>query len=108
LTAFVNTSVSVGQLLMLYGWFIFAALTLFLALIARFYAKFSGERTFYPLFLVPLGLFGIAAVRYASVDRIAGDGIGDLATAFAGLFLLVLSLRLYRQMTLHRQGETYE
>ena len=41
---------------MLYGWFILAALTLFLGLIARFYRKFSGERTFYPLFLVPLAV----------------------------------------------------
>ncbi|MBE0691049.1 MAG: hypothetical protein IH587_13100, partial [Anaerolineae bacterium] len=47
----INTSVSVGQLLMLYGWFVLAALTLILGLIARFYAKFSGERTFYAFFL---------------------------------------------------------
>ncbi|MCC6617155.1 MAG: hypothetical protein IT320_27020 [Anaerolineae bacterium] len=100
-----STSVSVGQLLMLYGWFVLAALTLFLGLIARFYGKFSGERTFYPLFLLPLGLFGIAAVRYASVDRVAGDSLGDLATALAGLLLLVLSARLYWLMVLNKHGE---
>ncbi|MCL4249411.1 MAG: hypothetical protein KJ065_14795 [Anaerolineae bacterium] len=98
-----TTSVSVGQLLMLYGWFVLAALMLILGLIARFYARFSGERTGYPFLLIPLGLYGIAAVRYASVDRIAGDPLGDLATAFAGLIFLILCVRLYRQMVLQRQ-----
>ena len=88
---------------MLYGWFVLAALMLILGLIARFYAKFSGERTGYTFYVLPLGLYGIAAVRYASVDRIAGDALGDLTMALAGVIFLVLCVRLYRQMVLQRQ-----
>ncbi|MFN8528985.1 MAG: hypothetical protein U0670_10265 [Anaerolineae bacterium] len=96
------TPAELSQLLMLYTWFALAALLFFLALIARFYEKFSGEITRYRWFIVPAALFGAATVRYASIDRIAGDWIGNVLMGIGGLFLLVLAAALYRQMTIGR------
>ena len=71
-------------------------------LIARFYQSFSGDRTYYLLYLVPLMLFGLGAVRYASIDQIAGDGLGDLIFGSGGLALIGLSVHLYHLMTAGR------
>lgn len=96
------TTTALSQLLLLYTWFALAAVLFFLLLIARFYEKFSGERTYFRLFLVPMLLFGAAAVRYSSIDRIAHDALGDLFLAAAGLLLAWLCVRLYRRMTAGR------
>lgn len=96
------TPAELSQLLMLYTWFALAALLFFLALIARFYEKFSGEITRYRWFIVPAALFGIATVRYASIDRIAGDWVGDVLMGVGGIVLLALAAALYRQMTVGR------
>jgi hypothetical protein len=96
------TTTSLSQLLMLYTWFALAAVLFFFLLIARFYQKFSGERTYFRLFLVPMLLFGGAAVRYSSIDRIAHDAMGDLLLAAAGVVLAGLCLYLYRRMTVGR------
>lgn len=72
-------------------------------LIARFYQNFSGERTFYALYLLPLVLFGVTAVRYASIDQVQGDILGDALSAVAGIMLTVLSLYLLRQMMAGRK-----
>jgi hypothetical protein len=72
-------------------------------LVARFYHKFSGDRTYYNLYLVPLALFGLGIVRYASVDQIAGDLPGDLMMGGAGIILISLSVLLYRRMTAGRK-----
>jgi phosphoglycerol transferase MdoB-like AlkP superfamily enzyme len=93
-----------SQLFLLYSWFGLAALVLFLILIARFYRQFSGEWTGSRFFIVPLVGFGIVAVRYATIDRIGGDLAADLLAGVSGLILLVLSARLYRQMTAGRRG----
>ena len=42
---------------------------------------------------------GEAAVRFASIDQVAGDPLGDLLAGAAGLALVILIGRLYRQMT---------
>lgn len=86
------------QALILYTWFPLTVLLFFLLLIARFYQKFSGKRTYFRFFMLPMVLFGAAAVRYASIDQIQGDILGDLLSASAGVSLLVLSVTLYRQM----------
>lgn len=88
-----------SQIVLLYTWFPLAAVIVILLLIGRFYQQFSGERTFYLAFLLPLGLFGLALVRYASVDLITGDPLADVLGAVAGLSLLGLSLYLYYIMT---------
>lgn len=99
------TTITLGQLLMLYIWFALAGIILILMLIARFYQRTFDEATHFRLFLLPILGFGAAAIRYASIDRIAGDLVGDVIAALAGLMLIALSLRLYRQMTLHRKPQ---
>lgn len=64
-------------------------------LIARFYQRFSGERTFYQLYLLPMLLFGIQAVQEA---KVAQDWVTNLLAAAAGLMLLGLSGWLYWRM----------
>lgn len=90
--------VAFNQFLVLYSWFSLAALLFFLLLIARFYQKFSGKRTYFRLFAIPLVLFGASAVRYGSITSIAGDPLGDLLAGLAGLMLLVMCGYLYRCM----------
>jgi hypothetical protein len=87
-----------NQFLVLYQWFPLAALLMFVALIARFYEKFSGKRTFFRFYLVALVLFGGAAVRYAGAGQLAGDALGDLLLGLAGIVVLPLSVHLYRLM----------
>ena len=92
-------AVSVTQFLTLYSWFPLAFVLVFLLLIARFYQKFSSTRTYFQWFSAPILLFGAATMRYASIDQIARDGIGDALLGTAGIFTLVLSLFLYYRMT---------
>lgn len=96
-------SLSLHQFLVLFTWFPLAVLLTFLILIARFFEKFSDERTFFRWFLVPLVLFGAAAVRDASTPRIGDDPIVDVLSGISGLMLGWLSLRLYWLMALKRR-----
>jgi hypothetical protein len=68
-------------------------------LIARFYQRFSGERTLFRLYLIPILLFGVQAVREA---KVAHDWVANLLAAGGGITLLCLSLFLYRRMTAGR------
>ncbi|MBC6937583.1 MAG: hypothetical protein DWB42_17355 [Chloroflexi bacterium] len=95
-------AVSLGQFLTLFGWFSITVVLVFLLLIARFYQRFAGEKTFYEFFLIPIVLFGVAAVRYSSIDQMAGDAIADLLLAAGGLALIVLCVFLYWMMTRNR------
>ncbi len=95
-------NVSLHQFLVIYSWFPLATLLLFLMLIARFYQKFSGQRMYFWLFLVPLVGFGATAVRYASIDAAKGDLLAAVASAASGGMLLWLVLHLYRRMLLHK------
>jgi hypothetical protein len=94
--------ISIAQLLMLYTWFLLAFLVGFLLLIARFYQRFASERTFFELFAVPILLFGVGLVRYASLNWIAGDSLGDVLMGAAGLVLMFLTIWLYHLMTRNR------
>ncbi|HEX2906868.1 MAG TPA: hypothetical protein VHO69_08415 [Phototrophicaceae bacterium] len=93
---------SVNQFFLLYGWFPLAILLVFLLLIARFYQRFANEYTYFRLFFIPIVLFGIAAVRYSSIDTIAGDTLADLLLGIAGITLIALCLFLYWLMTRNR------
>ncbi len=99
------TPLALAQLLSLYTWFALAALLLIALLIARFYQQFSGEKTHFRWFFVPIVLFGASVLRYNSIDRIVGDPIGEIAAGLSAAILFILSLRLYRQMTHGRRGE---
>ena len=71
----------------------------FLFAIARFYEEKSGRRSFYTLFLIPIGLFGIAAVKYAFSDQgIVGDIWGDSIRFLGGVILGAAGYFLFRLM----------
>lgn len=91
-------SLSLNQFLALYTWFPLAVLLFVVALIARFYERFSGRRTFFRFYALPVIGFGVGAVRHASVDVIVGDPLADAALAVAGGSLLLLVLVLYWRM----------
>ncbi|TVR22543.1 MAG: hypothetical protein EA396_05845 [Anaerolineaceae bacterium] len=100
---------SLNQFFLLYMWFPLVALLVFAYLIARFFERFSSERTFAPLFLVPVVTFGAALVRYATIDGIARDVPADLLFGISGLLVAVMALRLlwlmmYRRHKNHRNG----
>lgn len=97
--------VSVNQFLTLYTWFILAALLLLMLLIARFYEHFSGERTYFQLYVLPVICFGIGAVRYTSIERVAHDSVADLILALGGLVLLFLSIRIYWLMIFRKRHQ---
>lgn len=96
------SSVSLHQFLVLYTWFPLAALLLFLLLIARFYEKFSGIRTYFWLYALPLVGMGAAAVRYAGIAVVFDDTLAAFLSFVAGSVLLFLSMHLYRVMLAKR------
>ncbi len=88
-----------SQLIILYGWFLLVGLIVFLMLIARFYQRFSGEPTHFRLYLIPMLLFGVQAVRQSSHSS---EPLGNLFAALGGVVLLALCLLLFRRMTVGR------
>lgn len=91
-------SLSLNQFLLLYTWFPLVILLVFLSLIARFYERFSGARTYFQLFALPVVLFGMAFVRYASLDTLIGDSFADATMGIGGVLLVVLCWRVFRLM----------
>lgn len=91
--------VSIHQLVTIYTWFGMSALFFLMALIARFYERLSGQRTYYWLFALPLIAFALATVIFTRQDVITGDALGDLLLFAGGLTLGVLCLRIYQLMT---------
>jgi len=74
-------------------------LLFFLFLIARFYERKSGQRSYYAAFLVAIAFFIFATFRYASVvPVITGDILGDLARLGGGLVLGIFGLILLNYM----------
>jgi hypothetical protein len=90
------------QALALLAWFPLAALLFFLVLIARFYQKFSGRKTYARFYLAPAILFGAGYVRAASAGRGPSDPIADLLFASGGIVLIGLTTLLYRRMIVSR------
>jgi hypothetical protein len=89
----------VSNVLAFYNWGVVAVLLIFQLLIARFYEKKSGQRSYYPFFLIPVLLFLIAAARYAFwVGDLAGDVWGDSLLFVGGGILATLSALLFRLM----------
>lgn len=89
---------SLHQFLVLYTWFPLAVLLAFMLLIGRFYQKFSGEATYYWLYLLCAILFGALFVRIASAGFNVTDTITYSLSIISGSLLLFLSLILYLRM----------
>lgn len=88
---------SVRQFLVLYSWFPLAVLLILLLLIGRIYQKFSGVRTFYWYFFIPMVIYGVASVRQASAGTLT-DPLANVLYAIAGVILIGLCVRLFRVM----------
>lgn len=88
----------------MYTWFPLAVILAIYLLIARFYHRFSGERTYYWFFIIPIIFYGAAAVRDASLESTAGDPLGDLYGVIGGVVMLGLTLHLFWKMTRSKQG----
>jgi hypothetical protein len=89
----------VNSALTYYNWAVVAVLLIFQFLIARFYEKKSGQRSYYALFLIPALFFLAASARYAfRVDDVAGDVWGDSLLFIGGGILIALSALLSRLM----------
>jgi hypothetical protein len=99
---------SLNQFLILYAWFPLSALLIFAYLIARFFERFSDERVYARWFLLPVILAGASFVRYASIDRMTGDGLGDGLLAISGVLVFALSANLYRQMVIRRKQRQHD
>lgn len=94
------TTLTLGQVLALFTWFPLAALIFIMLLIARFYERFSKRHTYYRAYLIPIVMFGMASVRYASSDRVVGDWIADVLFIIGGFVLGGLSTLLFWRMLL--------
>jgi hypothetical protein len=95
-------TITAHQALTIFAWFVLTVLLLLLLLIARFYQNVSKERTYYWAFSLPIILFGLGSARYAFVDRVGGDLIGDLLWLAGGGLLAYLCISLYNLMTAGR------
>jgi hypothetical protein len=92
-------SVSAHQFLTIYTWFALTALVFLMALIARFYERLSGERTYFRYFSVPIVAFAGATVRMVGTDQVVGDMWADAFLLIGGMALAALCLHMYRLMT---------
>ncbi len=89
----------ISSALTIYNWGVVAVLLIFQFLIARFYEKKSGQRSYYIVFLIPALLFLVAAARYAFwTGDLAGDIWGDSLLFVGGGILAALSAFLFRLM----------
>jgi hypothetical protein len=95
-------SQALTDFLILYTWFLLVALLAITFFIARFYQKFSGNRTYYRWFIAPALLFGVATVREASMGVAVYEPLAGLLAAVGGLLLTALALRLYWLMILRK------
>jgi hypothetical protein len=91
--------VSAHQFLTIYTWFGLSALVFLMALVARFYERLSGQRTYYQLFFVPMLAFAAATVRLAGLDQLVGDGWANVFLLIGGASLAALCVHVYRLMT---------
>jgi hypothetical protein len=96
------TAITAHQILTIISWFVLAALLALMLLIGRFYQNVTGERTHFWVFSIPIVLFGFASARYAFIDRVSGDALGDLLLFSGGAVLAGMCIYLYNLMTAGR------
>lgn len=100
------TDVSLHQFLILLTWFLLAALLSLTLLIARFYQRFSSEKTYYWLYFACIVIFGAMFVRIASAGFVIGDFLTDALSIVGGTLLLFLTILLYVRMMRHRDRQS--
>jgi hypothetical protein len=89
----------VSAILTYYTWGVVCILLYFLFVVAQFYERKSGQRSYYLAFLAAMALLAIAAVRYAALaPAITGDDWGDLLRLAGGLILMIFGLLLLKFM----------
>jgi hypothetical protein len=94
-----NPQSLLGKFLALYTWGGVSILLFFLFAIARFFERKSSRKSFYPLFLLPVLLFGGSVLRYFVVGDFVGDLWGDLGRVIGGLLVCGLGYFLLHLMT---------
>jgi hypothetical protein len=92
-------NLSLHQFLTIYIWFGLGMLLFLFALIARFYERLSGQRTYFRLLTIPVLAFAGATVRFSSLDQVTGDVWGDGCLLIGGVSLAALCWHVYRLMT---------
>jgi hypothetical protein len=86
--------------LTIYNWGVVCFLLGFLFLVAHFYEKKSGRKSYYLFFLIPTFLFALAAVSYSlTPSLIVGQVLADLSRLGGGIVLVFLGFWLLRLMT---------
>lgn len=86
-------------ILTIYIWAIVSVLLYFIFLIARFYERKSGRKTYYNAFLVAIGLFILSGIKYTlSPTIISGDTWADIIRFLAGLITGGFGLYLLKLM----------
>lgn len=92
-------NVPILSLLIMLAWGLLVVLIALAALIAQFYQRLSGRRTYARLFGFPIVLFGVAAVRSSQLNQLGGDFIAEGTALLAAFTLIGLCANLYRIMT---------
>ncbi len=98
---------TLSSILIVYSWIVAAVLIFFLFLIGRFYEIRFGQKSYYQLLLLPLGLLIAAAVWDAFLANgntgnplldFVGEFGSDLLFLVGGLVLVVLCYSLFKTM----------
>ena len=88
------------KLLSAFIWAGAGVLIVLLYRIGRFWQSQTGLQAYYQAFLVPLGFFVAAALRYMMTDvGFAGDVLADLLAFFGGISLSLAGYVLLKRMT---------
>ncbi len=78
-----------SAILSIYIWGVVCLLVYCLFAIARFYEQKAGQKSYYAVFLVPIVLFALAAIKYLwLVPKITGDPVGDVMWFLGGITLM--------------------
>jgi len=91
---------SVNDVLLLYTWVLTATLLVFFFLIARFYERKAGQRSYYQLFLLPALFYLLSGLRYVMAGGSPWDDLlGNMLLFLGGLTAIGLSYFLFKLMT---------
>jgi membrane protein CcdC involved in cytochrome C biogenesis len=94
----------IKYILAIYSWVAIGILIFFLARIAYFYEKTSGQQTSYYFLIIPAVMMTTGVVWYLMFNvEFTGQPIGDLLLFGGGVLLFAFSTRLQEFMTGERR-----